>query len=88
MTPAEALRLVRNAAKAGRLQFSRHALERMAERGAARQDVTSACLTATSADYQGNDVWKLGGGVDLEGDLLVVIASVDLVDVLVITVTG
>ncbi len=88
MTPTDALRLAREAACTGRLQFTEHALRRMRERGARRLDVSNACATATTATYQGSDVWRLSGGVDLEGDVLVVIASVDATDVRVVTVTG
>jgi len=70
------------------LQFTRHAQQRMGERGAFRVDVENACMTATVARHERDDVWKLSGGVDQAGDALVVVAEVDPSDVLVITVTG
>lgn len=88
MTPAEALHHARRAAQTGRLQFSRHARDQMLERNAKVHDVECACITAIVATYQGNDVWKLSGGVDTAGDALVVVASVDIVEVLVVTVFG
>ena len=88
MTPDEALRLARRAAQGNRLQFSRHARDQMAERGAKVPDVERACITATVAAYQGEDVWRLSGGVDTAGDVLVVVASVDIVEVFVVTVFG
>ncbi len=57
-------------------------------RGAAERDVAAACLSATLATHQRDDVWKLSGGTDLDGDVLVVIAEIDRTDVVVITVTG
>lgn len=88
MTPSEVLHYAREAARAGRLQFTRHAQQRMAERGAFRADVEHACKTATDARHERDDVWKLSGGVDRVGDALVVVAEVDPSDVLVITVIG
>lgn len=60
----------------------------MDERGADVLDVERACMTATVATHQRDDVWKLSGGVDVEGDVLVVIAGINPGDVVVITVTG
>jgi hypothetical protein len=88
VTPAEALHYVHAASRAGRLRYTRHAWERMSLRGASEEDVSAACLSATLATHQREDVWKLSGGVDLDGDVLVVIAEVDRTDVVVITVTG
>lgn len=88
MTPAEALTLASTAARLGRLRYTKHARERMEDRGATRDDVVSACVTATAATHQRDDVWRLSGGVDAMGDVLVVIAGVDPDEVSVITVTG
>lgn len=45
-------------------------------------------MTASTAAYEGEDVWKLSGGVDTDGDPLAVVASVDPSDVVIITVVG
>lgn len=88
MTPAEALDEIRDAARLGQLRYTKHAQERMHERNAKRADVERACLTATGAVWQRDDVWKVTGGVDLDGDSLGIIAAIDPGDVWVITVTG
>lgn len=88
MTPAEALTFASTAARLGRLRYTKHARERMEERGATRNDVVNACVTATVATHQRGDVWRLSGGVDGDGDVLVIIAGVDPDEVSVITVTG
>lgn len=57
----------------------------MPERSANALDVRQAMLTATKAVGQPNGTWRLFGGLDLEGDELVVV--VDISDgVLVITI--
>lgn len=75
MTPAEALKDVRGYAAAGRVRFSGHAYRRMDERGATKQDVIVACVSATKCK-RGTEPgrWK-ATGPDLDGeDLTVVVA--------------
>lgn len=71
-----------------RLDFTRHARAQMRVRAADVPDVERACITATVAVHERDDVWKLSGGVDRVGDILIVIAAIDPAEVWVITVTG
>ncbi len=70
MTEAEALQHIKGYASAGRIRYSPHALERMAERGAREDDVRRAIATATRAVGQANGRWLVTGGVDRDGDEL------------------
>lgn len=85
MTPAEALRRIRGYARAGRVEFSRHAYERMGERGATAADVIHACSNATRCKASDQpERWK-ATGPDLDGDDLTVVVVLDA-GVLVITI--
>jgi hypothetical protein len=91
MSPAEALDLVRGAARVRQLRFADpHAYERMQERGATESDVAEAVKTATSAE-PGTDRpnrWRLSGGSDLDGDPLDVVVAVQGNTVTVVTLIG
>ena len=65
--------------------FTRHAQDRMDERGASTDDVCNALLTAKRAAYEPErDRWKINGGTDLDGDTLVVVVAI-AADVVVVT---
>jgi hypothetical protein len=82
---AEALRDVRGYAAAGRLRFTRHARERMRERGATASDVRHALSSATRCDEATEaGRWKVRGQ-DLDGDELVMVVVLEG-DVVVVTV--
>jgi hypothetical protein len=69
----------------GRILIRHHARVRMAERGATIDDVQRALTTATSATWQpDHETWRVGGGVDLDGDELTVVVDVEA-DVIVVT---
>jgi hypothetical protein len=77
MTPAEALRQIRGYAAAGRVVFSRHAYERMDERGATVRDVIKACAMASRCKRGERDGrWKVTGK-DLAGDDLSVVVAIE-----------
>jgi hypothetical protein len=81
-TQAQALEDVRGYARAGRVDFSGHALMRMTQRGVHRGDVMYALANAVSCKGQSEE--KVSG-VDLDGDSLdVVILFED--GILVVTV--
>jgi hypothetical protein len=62
-----------------------HARERMATRGVIVGDVLNALISATSAGWQhDHETWRVGGGVDLDGDDLTVIVGLEA-DVIVVT---
>ena len=73
-------------AAGNQVAFTSHAVDRMDERGATSRDLIKGILTATRAGYQTNhENWKLTGGVDLDGDDMIIV--VDFVgDLLVITI--
>ncbi len=52
MTPAEALADIRGLARAGRVSYVRHAIERMDERGVTRNDVEHALMNAVRCAWQ------------------------------------
>lgn len=82
----DALSEIKRLARLGRVRFSRHARDRMAERGASEPDVRHALVTATSTLCQSDRAsWRLEGGFDLDGDDLVVVLAVEA-NVLIITV--
>lgn len=76
MTGSEALKIIRAAARFGRLVYTRHAYERMAERNAAAEDVERAIQTATTCMKQPAGTWKVSGGRDRDGDALDVVCAV------------
>lgn len=57
----------RGLALAGRFLVSRHAEERMAERGVSFPDVREALVTATICRAEPADRWRLEGGHDCDG---------------------
>jgi pentatricopeptide repeat protein len=77
VTPGEALDVIRGLARAGRVSYVRHAIERMDERGVTRNDVDNALMKASSAVWQPRkETWKTFGA-DLAGDDLVVAVAID-----------
>ena len=78
MTPAEARALadIQGYALANRIEYGPHAWGRMRERGARREDVRSALVTATSCQAQPDDRWRVPGQ-DTEGELLTVIVVLE-----------
>lgn len=82
----EALRLTKAAAIRGNLILTRHARERMRERGAQVKDVENAIDGATVAKLQESGAWRLLGGADLEGDELDVIVDVGWDPIRVVTI--
>lgn len=83
MTSDEALRHVRSYAAANRVRFSRHARERMGERGASAEHVMHALQSATTCSSSG-ERWKVTGP-DLDGDALTVVVVLED-EVIVVTV--
>ena len=58
----------------------------MADRGATREDLRSALVTATTAIRQPDrENWRIEGGTDNDGDDLTVIVDLEA-DVIVVTV--
>jgi pentatricopeptide repeat protein len=77
VTPAEALADIRGLARAGRVSYVRHAIERMDERGVTRNDVEHALMYAGRCAWQPRkESWK-AFGVDLSGDELVVAVAIE-----------
>jgi len=81
---AAALIEIRGYAAANRIRISRHAWERMAERGAQYEDVRHALATARRCRAQENDRWKVSG-VDRGEDELTLIVVIEA-GVVVVTV--
>jgi hypothetical protein len=72
-------------ASRGSVVFTRHARDRMDERGATPEDVLHAIATAKTATYQADrDCWRVTGGVDIEEDDLSIVCVVEA-DVILIT---
>ena len=86
MNDETALHEAQRLARGGRVTYTRHAFDRMEERGATPGDVIEAVLSATRARYQTDrENWKLTGGTDAVGDPLAVV--VDFIgNLLVITI--
>jgi len=77
VTPAEALAEIRGLARAGRVSYVRHAIERMDERGVTRNDVEHALMNAVRCAWQPRkETWK-AFSVDLSGDELVVAVAIE-----------
>ncbi len=77
MTPDEALADIRGLARAGRVSYVRHAIERMDERRVTRKDVEHVLANATRCAWQPRkETWKVSG-VDLSGDELVVAVAIE-----------
>jgi hypothetical protein len=77
VTSSEALRHIRGYAAAGRVQFSRHAYQRMDERGSSARDVITALANAVHCvPASGTDCWK-AVGPDLDDDELSVVVAIE-----------
>ena len=86
MSDAKALGEIKRLTKLDRVIFRMHARERMATRGAVAGDVLNALLSATTASWQhDHETWRVGGGVDRDGDDLTVIVDLEA-DVIVVTI--
>ncbi|HWO22455.1 MAG TPA: DUF4258 domain-containing protein [Kofleriaceae bacterium] len=85
MNATEALAEIQLLAGRRWIRYTGHAFTRMDKRGASRDDVRNALLTATSARWQADEgTWKVDGGHDREGDELTVAVSIEA-DVVVVT---
>jgi hypothetical protein len=82
---AAALAEIQRLARLDRLVFTRHARERMSERGAERGHVRNALATSTQAIRQDRGTWCVKGGVDHDGDEMTVICDIEA-DVIVVTI--
>jgi hypothetical protein len=80
----KALAEIQRLARLNRIVYTGHAILRMDDRGASRDDVRSALITATSARPQERGTWRVGGGQDLDGDDLTAIIDIEA-DVIVVT---
>ncbi len=85
MSDATALAEIQRLARLDRLVFTRHARERMTERGAERGDVRNALVTATDALRQERGTSRVTGGRDHDGDEMTVICDIET-DVIVVTI--
>lgn len=86
MNDTQALAEIQRLARLGRVRFTRHAFERMDERGATLRDVVAALVSATAAVHQPDrGTWRVEGGRDRVGDDLTVVVALEA-DVVVITV--
>lgn len=74
VTSDDALRDIRGYAAAGRIAYTRHARERMVERGARAEDVRAALKGAAWCAVADGGKWKVGGK-DLDGDDLDVVVA-------------
>jgi hypothetical protein len=85
VSPAEvqALAEIRGYASANRVRFTRHAWERMDERGVTERDVVHALKAAASCFAQANGTWKVPSKDTSGDDLVAVVALED--GVLVVT---
>ncbi len=80
---AQALADIQGLASAGRIVVSRHADQRMDERGATFDDVREALVTATSCRIEPASRWKVEGGCDCDGDELTLVVTIELAVVVV-----
>jgi hypothetical protein len=71
--PDEALKEAKLVGRTRQFKVRLHAMGRMAERSASRQDIANALITATEAIHQEATKWRLEGGTDEEGASLVVV---------------
>ncbi len=82
---AKALSKIQRFARRDRIVITTHARRRMEERGATERDIRKALLTATAAVPQDDrDNWRVDGGVDIDGDDLMLICDLED-DVVVVT---
>ena len=85
MSDAKALAEIKRLVQLGRVLFTGHARQRMADRGATVRDVLNALDTATDVTWQlDRQNWRVQGGTDLDGDDLTVIVDLEA-DVIVVT---
>lgn len=85
MNDARALAEIQRLCRLDRIVITRHANQRMNNRGASEPDVRKALLTATAAIRQADrDNWRVEGGVDTDGDDLTLTCDIG-VDVIVVT---
>lgn len=84
MNSAEALALIRRAATLGQIRLTKHARERMSERGASVHDVRHSLANASRCAPAEGDRWRTTG-LDLDGDELTAVVVIDG-DVIVVTV--
>ncbi len=73
---AAALLEIRGYAVANRIRISRHAWQRMAERGAQYEDVRHALATARHCKPQDGGRWKVSSA-DRDGDELVLVVVIE-----------
>lgn len=87
MTPNEVLSQAHTAGQTRQYRTAEpHVSIRLAQRGATKRCISRALQTATQAIYQPeNDRWKLTGGVDVDGQELILIVKFDR-GVLVVTI--
>jgi hypothetical protein len=85
VTSEQALKDIQGFAGANRITFTKHARERMAERGASLADVREALLTAKSCSAGDKPGKWIVPGADLDGDDLTVVCVIES-GVVVITV--
>lgn len=78
-----ALAEIHRLAQLRRIRLTRHAVDRMDQRGAELEDVRAALVSSTAAFTQERG-WRVEGGVDRDGDELTVIVDIEA-DVIVIT---
>jgi hypothetical protein len=85
LNDAKALAKIKRFARLDRIVITSHACRRMEERGATERDIRKALLTATAAIHQEDrDNWRVDGGVDIDGDDLMLICDLEE-DVIVVT---
>jgi hypothetical protein len=80
---AQALEEIRGYASANRIRFTRHAWQRMDERGTTERDVLQALRSAASCVAQANGTWKVPSK-DASGDELTAVVALEG-EVLVVT---
>ena len=85
MDDQQALAEVKRLAIARRVSFTKHAYDRMRERGAVVADVLAALSSATRAQHETGYKYRVTGGVDRDGDELSVIVAIEA-DLLVVTI--
>jgi hypothetical protein len=83
MGPTRARRRIRELARAGRWEFTSHALESLVERDASVEDVFVVLTTAEVCHSEPSGRWRLSGP-DRLGDRLMLIVELHT-DVLVVT---
>jgi len=83
---ASVIEIVRRAEVAGTIRLSDHARKRMKERGVRAGDISKAIWTVQSAKRQESDKnWRLKGGVDTDGDDLMIVIDLDQDPIVLVT---